>query len=212
MTGVDRDILISRVIDGEATPEDWTALRAMAERDASIWSDLVAAQQDHAELCAIVSRAADAAEHVDVPVLEHMSERVALRTRRVGAWMGWAAAAAIALTWAGMGGFLTRPARVGADGADVAGVPGAGLVDALTPDQALAQYYKAGQAEGRVLGELPERVVLEAVPTADGRVEVRFVRQIVERAIVHDLYRVGEDEAGNPVPVRRTATRQGVSY
>ena len=61
MTGVDRDILISRVIDGEATPEDWTAMRAMAERDASIWGDLVAAQQDHAELCAIVSRAADAA-------------------------------------------------------------------------------------------------------------------------------------------------------
>lgn len=210
MTGVDRDILISRVIDGEATPEDWTAMRAMAERDATIWSDLVAAQQDHAELCAIVSRAADAAERIEAPVLEHMSDRAALRTRRVGAWMGWAAAAAIALTWAGFGGFLTRTASV--EGSNVAGLPGVSMLDALTPDQALAQYYKAGQAEGRVLGELPERVVLQAVPLQDGRVEVRFVRQIVERAVVADLYQVGHDEAGNPVPIRRAATRSGVSY
>jgi hypothetical protein len=63
-----------------------------------------------------------------------------------------------------------------------------------------------------VLGELPERVVIEAVPLGDGSVEVRFVRQIMERAVVHDLYRVGEDEVGNLVAIRRDAIRPGVSY
>jgi hypothetical protein len=60
-----------------------------------------------------------------------------------------------------------------------------------------------GKQSGRVLGEVP--VLCESKPAATGQgFEVVYVRQILERAEVHDLYRFSVDEAGNPLPVRVT--------
>ena len=44
------------------------------------------------------------------------------------------------------------------------------------------------------------RVVVRARPTEDGRgVEVVYVRRVLERAVVNELYQISEDEHGMPV-------------
>ncbi|GIK20322.1 MAG: hypothetical protein DYG93_05250 [Leptolyngbya sp. PLA2] len=195
MSGADRDILISRALDGEATPEDWSAFRAMADRDPAIWRELAEAQQDRAELAAAVAHAVAVADDVSAPIEEHLSERLTFRIRTVAAWGGWALAAGLALA-----AFIgPRQARHGTDGQNASLVPG--LVRINTPQDALDAYYNRGQADGTVLGELPERIVLQTTPVENG-LEVIYVRQIVERLRADDFYRLGYDEAGQPVPVR----------
>lgn len=195
MSGADRDILISRALDGEASPEDWSAFRAMADRDPAIWRELAEAQQDRAELAAAVAHAVVVADEVNAPIEQHLSERLSIRIRNVAAWGGWAIAAGLALA-AYLSPWQTRqPSEAQSAGL----VPG--LVRINSPQDALDAYYHRGQADGTVLGELPERIVLETTPF-EGGVEVVYVRQIVERLRADDFYRLGYDEAGRPVPVR----------
>jgi hypothetical protein len=66
----------------------------------------------------------------------------------------------------------------------------------------LDQYLEKGKAEGVVVGELPERVVLDTTTAPDGRTEIVFVRQIVERARVGELYKPVTDDAGQPQMVK----------
>jgi hypothetical protein len=66
----------------------------------------------------------------------------------------------------------------------------------------LSQYIDLGKKQGTVVGELPDKIVLDSTKTPDGATEIVFVRQIVEKARVDDLYRMATDEAGNPRPVR----------
>ncbi|MBZ0171123.1 MAG: hypothetical protein K8E66_01960, partial [Phycisphaerales bacterium] len=60
-------------------------------------------------------------------------------------------------------------------------------------------YMETGKQANRVLGQVPQRVVLETRPAAQGGgVEVIFLRQIIEREIVGPdrLYRLSRDEFG----------------
>ena len=60
-----------------------------------------------------------------------------------------------------------------------------------------------GKEEGRVIGELPDRVLVNSTEAPDGKgYEVVFVRQIMEKTRVDDLYKVSSDEGGNPHPVK----------
>ncbi len=192
MSGVDRDVLLSRVLDGEASPEDWQAFKALAARDQSVWHELAEAQQDLAELGHAVSEAVAIADSIDLPIEEHLGEGLAVRARRLATWGGWLAAAVVALA-----AMLGNP-----NSSPVAGAQQAGLLTGLSPDEALRAYFDKGREEGRVVGEMPERVVVQAEPTDEGRYEVLYIRQIVERAIVDDLYRFGADELGQAVPIR----------
>ena len=57
----------------------------------------------------------------------------------------------------------------------------------------------SGVEDARVLGEL-SRVVVRAQPTEDGRgVEVVYVRRVLERKVVDELYQITEDEHGMPM-------------
>ena len=72
-----------------------------------------------------------------------------------------------------------------------------------TAADAFQAYLERGQEAGRVVGEMPAKVLLEAQPSAQGSgYEVLYLRQIMERAVVSDLYEFGVDERGRPVPVR----------
>ena len=83
----------------------------------------------------------------------------------------------------------------------------------------LARYLDQGYEEGRVVGELPDKVLIRATPMAlqDGTIgyDVVYVRQILERVQVPDLYTFGatQDELGRsrmqPVPVRVNAPVRG---
>lgn len=79
----------------------------------------------------------------------------------------------------------------------------AGLGGALsTPDEALGEYLRLGQMKGQVLGELPQRVMLQSRELGEGKGrEVLYLRQIVERAVVKDVYKLGTNDVGEAVMV-----------
>lgn len=192
MSEVDRDILISRVIDDEASPADWAQLKALAASEPAIWRDLFEMQRGQAELASAVNRELDVADFIDAPVRDHLTAQLTWRMRRGMAWAGWAAAAAVAVAWMGL---RLGPAE--------SGQPGAVSVADLTPTQLLDHYLEKGRAAGVVQGEAPAKTLLSAEPAPSGAgYEVIYIRQIIERGFVTDLYQLGSDDAGNPQPVR----------
>ncbi|MCA9300803.1 MAG: hypothetical protein KDA28_17155 [Phycisphaerales bacterium] len=189
MTGCDRDILISRIIDGEASPEDWTAFKSLADRDGSVWHDLATAQQDQFELEGGLAVAYEIADAVEAPVEQMVRESFQGRLRLVGSYGGWAVAAMLVLA-ATTGNFRGGPSNR----ADVLGP--------LTPEDAYQKYVEAGQRDGTVVGELPERIVLDSRPNVTGSgYEVIYIKQIVEKAIVPGRLEIGTNEVGSPVPL-----------
>jgi hypothetical protein len=195
----DPELLISRIVDGEATPRDWSEFRLQAEREASLWRDLAEAQRMQGDLGDEVAAALSVVNQVDVPVHTEMVRRLSGRIRMVGMWGGWLAAACVGLMWA-------NGERAGME---QNGPSQAGMAN-LTPARALQEYLNKGQTEGKVIGELPEKVLVQARPMTEGNglditgYEVVYVRQILERTTVKDLYRFGKDEAGDlrPIPVQ----------
>ncbi|HYE60781.1 MAG TPA: hypothetical protein VD997_02195 [Phycisphaerales bacterium] len=198
------DILITRVLDQRASAADWVELEALAARDASVWRELAMAHKQEAALSSAVREAAGRSSSIELPagegaspalvhpaVAQHAEAGVRSRVRLVATWSGWAAAALVALAFTtGQIGPRTTPTST-----QVAS-PTLGLPDMLN------SYLEQGKKEGVVVGELPEKVVLDTVKQPDGRTEIVFVRQIVERAQVNDLYKPTTDEAGNPTMVK----------
>lgn len=190
----DPEVLISRIVDGEATQEDWNAFHLQANREPSLWRELAEAQQMHAELGEEVGVALAVSSLVDAPTHVEIERRFNNRIRMVGVWGGWLAAACLGLMWANN----ARPAPSSLGGAGSQ----ANLGDTL------ASYLNRGKEEGRVLGELPEKVLVSATPVtgSDGNdigngYVVVYLRQILERVEVKDLYQLGEDDAGRQQPV-----------
>ncbi len=201
-----RDELIGRVIDGEASESDWQSLRALAQADPSVWSDLTATQRQHELLADMVDEVGTIADGVEIPAGELMTpaERFQRKMDGVRAWGGWAAAAAVVLVW-----FTGLPAPIA--GGEGAAPTQASLVPtpviASTPDEALSRYLDAGREAGTVIGVMPDKRVIESRPLADGSgVEVLYVRQILEREFVpaDQVFKVGRDEFGarSIVPAR----------
>ncbi len=191
----DRDVLISRIIDGEASAEDWSLVRAMADKDQSLWSELAAAQQDHSELASAVASHLEIADQIEAPIHEVASQSLRRRLRLAGAGGGWLVAAALALAFI-LGPGASRPAST--DGATA----GIGLPIGTTPDDALDAYIERGAQSGRVVGVVPELLVQTTRKLDDGSgYEIYYVRQIIERVVVPDFYRLTQDERGQLVPM-----------
>lgn len=198
----ERDVLISRVIDGVATSTDWATFRAIAAHDPSIWGELADVQTLHESVCAHVEHSVSIADGVELP--GGMIDDGSMRTKMdvVSRWGGWAAAAAILLVW-----FFGKP-MVGLQNDNdpvIAGPVGSGLfLNDAQPNQAFDQYLISGQSSGQVVGEMPEHIVIETRPMPDGTIEVLYLRQIIERRVIDHAYREMRDETGNvfPVPVK----------
>jgi len=219
------DILISRAVDGVACPADWDVLEAAASRDASVWRDLARAQRLDASLTAAVREATAAAQSVGLDAAElrritgaastglpttaearraherRVDDGMGVRGRAVATWGGWAAAAALVVA------FVQRPLPAGLPLGGNPGVPaavntaGVPLVDAA--DALLTAYLDQGKKDGLVIGELPDKVLVETTRRSDGNgYDVVYLRQIMERSRVEDLYKVSTDEMGNPTPVK----------
>lgn len=189
-----REVLITRVVDGAARVRDWDELDRLSSRDPGLWRDLAMSQRQHAAMSAAVGEAEDRADRIVAPIDEVLHFRLAERSRRVSAWGGWAAAAAVGLAWLGVP--MLRPATP--TGTDAPATAGVGLVSA---GEALQQYLSRGAENGTVLGEVPGKLIVDARPAADGRgYEVTYLRQIVEREVVPTLYGSSVDESGRAVP------------
>jgi len=207
------DLLISRIADGEAGEDDWKSFGALAEHEAGAWKELAQAQLAHGAMSLAVSVALHAADRVELPsqqaaaIWSRGTEPPArLRTwSRMGAFGGWVAAAAVALAWAGGFGSGGRQTIVPTN---TAGVFDPAAFTINTSDDAVKAYLDVGGKTGRVIGELPNRVLVDSQPAMleGGRrgVEVVYVRQFIERALVSDVARMGLDETGRRVPVPMT--------
>lgn len=197
MTEQRADMLISLVIDGTAKGVDWNELTVLAERDPTIWRDLAESQRHQAVLSRTLNEAVSIADQIAAPSSGSRSnhEKDVLAPRRgLGAWSGWAVAAVVAVAaLANQFGMLT-----GSNGLQTAsnGMQTAGVLP--TMDTALDDYLRLGREEGRVVGELPSKVIVSSQPNPNGEgFELICLQQIVIRQIVPDLFEVtGQDEQG----------------
>ncbi|MFT5424370.1 MAG: hypothetical protein ACI89L_002165 [Phycisphaerales bacterium] len=195
LTPDDHDRLISRIVDGEASGEDWDTFRAVAATDQDVWAELSETQRTNAVLSDALRGRAAIADTVELPSdfadPSHLQHRFDLVSR----WGGWAAAAAIVLVW------FTGGLPMGNNSGNQASIgPGISLANA-TPEQARDRYMDAGRAADSVIAELPDPVVVQTRVLEDGLVEVIFLRQILERKIVSQVLTQTRDDLGRPIAV-----------
>lgn len=196
--GPDRDVLISRIVDGVAGPSDWVEIDMISGADQGIWREIAQAQRDKQLLDFAVTRATEQADRVDLP---EPAPLVIIRRARMGAvqWAGWAAAAVLALA------MLIVPNWNTASNTNTAGLNN--LIPTFdqpptSPDAALDNYLARGRETGRVVRQLPDYVVLDSAPAPDGNgYDVIYLRQIVERARVDSLNKYKVDESGRKIPL-----------
>lgn len=193
-----RDLLISRVIDGSASPEDWSAFRVLASSDAEVWTDLSDAQREHEALCEVMHAASSIADGIDLPGGSGSPLVFESRVSSAARWGGWAVAAVVVLGW--FTGAISMNPTQRDDGMNKAGLLPLGQASS---EQAFGQYLEAGQSNGQVVGEMPNQIVVETRPMVDGTIEVIYLRQVIERRVLDRAYREVVDEFGNPsvVPV-----------
>jgi hypothetical protein len=186
-------ILTHRVLGGSAEPSDWEDLELKAQKDPEIWHRLALALRDENELGLAVGSTAAAAEAVELRDLSQEHEFRGSRgssrrgRSRFAPWIGWAAAAGLALLW------LT-----GVPGSPRTSTPPA---QAETMQQALNLYRQVGTREGRFVKELPLLMVARRPAEKGQGTEVVYVRRLLEKRRVRDFYEPATDEWGNPVAV-----------
>lgn len=199
-----RDVLISQIIDGEGDGTAWSQFSQLAGADANAWRELALAQRDHAALSRAVAEELAGVEEIELtsPGLGVGGSAGPL-SYRLSRWGGWAAAAALAVTWLGtqfaaIQDSRSREIAAGSSGMPMAaGILPAGAFQLDSPQDAISAYKQLGRQSGTVLGELPDRVIVESRPLAGGRgFEVVYLRQFMERAQVAELYQVTHDDSG----------------
>ncbi|MEK6701074.1 MAG: hypothetical protein AABZ53_02350 [Planctomycetota bacterium] len=208
----DRDLVISRVVDGRAGAREWSTIESLAATDASIWREIAMAQRDQRALELLVSSAGSIAEATGLPrPRESEPAHVEVPRRRTGSWAGWAAAAAILLAY--VAGVPLNGLKLNQPGGSGSANPinqTSLLPVSLSADEALANYLSTGKKEGVVLGEIPDKLLVEATPVTNGGFRVITIRQILEVHQVDNLlhFPSSRDEQGNlvtqavPVTVR----------
>ncbi|MCA9277717.1 MAG: hypothetical protein H6815_02915 [Phycisphaeraceae bacterium] len=205
----DLDTLITRVIDAEASVEDWNLLRDLASVDQTVWQQLAESQMQHAQLQRSVEMMLDPVDRIEAPVEMAMHQRFAARVSNVTTWGGWLAAAMIMLAFVVARNNWTNNTNFNSNPEHTAGIGPNFMPKFDSPEQALNKYIEMGKEQGVVLDQMPEQMLVATRPTANNtKVEVIYIRQIVERRVLDNLYNVGETDTGlmvptDPVPFER---------
>jgi hypothetical protein len=184
------DLLLSRVVDRGAAPEDWERLDAYAADDPNLWGELIARLRDDALVRDAVGAAIPAADNVPPPA---RSRGWLGRGRTVG--LIAAAAVLLAAIAVPLGWWHThRFAPPGSDSADPE-VP-VTTVTVTTPGG-------LAPAPAAVVEELPSVLISTRVVSDGTGVEVVYLRRTVERSIVDSVFTLEPDDAGvtSPRPV-----------
>lgn len=204
-----QELLLSRVVDGEASDAEWNEFRAIADGQIApgaplTWRDLAESQRTQALMSAAVGDELVAAERVEAPAphLRLVGGPALRQAVAIGGWM--AVAAAVLLAWAN--GWMARPLGPNGPGSQASILPTipAGYELIESPEDGRRAYLTKGKESGRVLEELPQLVLVQARPKPGepGIYEVVYLRQFLERAEVTDPRRFGQDEAGRATLVR----------
>ena len=195
--------LISRVIDGDASDDQWREFEAMAEADPELWRHMAEAQRDHSAL--VFGMSAEGAK-ADSFRLSRSSDGTGtipqqhrLRLASASAWSGWAVAALIAIASS-----LTLKDRHFDSRTHEPKVRTAGLPFDSAADSFFDAYLERGQQTGQVVAEVPTRVLVDTRPVGSGQgFEVIYIRQVLERTVVPDIFEIeGENELGQPTFIR----------
>lgn len=198
----DFDLFFDRFAEGSFDSHDVVELGALMSADADARTRFDLAMRGHRTSEASLERAAEAAARVAVSTVpSRLTSRatagrrcrpIVARRWRAGALSGWAAAIV-----------LGTLALLNGRGGGASGVVEGGA------DTLLARYLSQGAAQGSVVGELP-RLTLSVSPVEGGAgYDVLFVRRLLERATVDDVYRLGLDEHGRPALVQDGAVTRG---
>lgn len=223
-----RTELIERILDGAATPAEWDAMYTLADADPAIWQEIVELQRDQAALARLSAAAGDRAAMVSAPARStaelarlnaavptvHMNAGEMSPLRRMPSWAGWAVAAVLFVVLATIMQTAqpNTPGAAGGSGINTAGINPAGIVPVSSAQEALDAYINLGRQEERVIEELPRRVLIETRPLPAGEgFEVIYIRQLVERAKVPELFKVDapQGDGAQPNLVRFAPTQPG---
>ncbi|MHC4852435.1 MAG: hypothetical protein ACYTF5_10480, partial [Planctomycetota bacterium] len=96
----EKNKLISRIVDRDDRPEDWTTLDGVAKQDPRTWRELLFALRDDAEVRHVVGAQLVVADTVALPSTP-AAARNGWGTAAVLAAAGWLAAAVLAVLWLG---------------------------------------------------------------------------------------------------------------
>lgn len=188
------DTLIDSMLDNTIDADALTELAALIRRDEISRARFDAALEAHRTIDVGLSALMGVAQHTELQVQPSPAAKSMPRVRTVA--FGIAKFAAVLLLVAAAwiaGGYVTQQSAP-QSGAALA------LNEEMSANTALVAYMQAGMAEGRVIRELTP-VTLEMQPTEFG-VEVTYVRNILERALIEDVYRLSQDEHGRFVGIR----------
>lgn len=192
------EILIGRIVDGEARPEDHQRFESLANADPLLWRRLALRQQDMAMLEAGVEHELRSAMNIELPD-DAPRLRLSPRVHWLAAASGWAALIVVALAWAMTSlrandeqhrrATHDRPAAVRQVSTSD---EGENRSEPMTPDEHLREYLHAPF----VLGEMaPTLLQVQELP--DGRHELRILRRIEEIVYIDAADDVPVDAAGN---------------
>lgn len=188
------ETLIGRVSANDAREQDWRRFESIAQVRPGAWEHMARALREELVVRSALDDVTAPSEAIDLPP---MPIRGSHRLAALQAWPGWALAAAIALAWCVS--FFNPPQR----DTQETGLGSSILPTRLSADEAFNDYLTLGAREGRVLQELPMMMVESRFDSRQGRVEVVYVRQLLERTTVQSAVELTEDALGRPstIPV-----------
>ncbi len=104
MSNEHNELLVSRVIEPDATSAQWDELAAAAEADPELWRKTVKTLRDHQALARAVNLSVVIADDVSSLQVHQSGRNVELDSSPLGRpqlsrWSGWAVAALVALAW-----------------------------------------------------------------------------------------------------------------
>ena len=204
MTTNRQAILINRVLEREVSRDELAELASLAATDPAVWGELAAALGAQC----IVQRGVDAARQIAASVelpLGSCSPAVAAAAsrRRLRSWSGWLTAAVIALAFVvvqlvNLRGQQPQPFAGGPD-----------QQDEMRAEDPFDQYLLAATKAGRVVRPLPP-VTVDVRPDSEGRgTEVIYLRRVLERTTVDEVFTLGQDEHGRAIAVRSSTPPRG---
>jgi len=165
------EILISRMVDGEATAEDRARFDLLAGGDPSLWQQLARHQHEMALLSAKVESDTIFVDTIDVPAtLRHPARAGTGGWFRLVAYSGWAAMLLIGTAW-----WIVAVNQ--ADERSRGGVTPV-ITEAaptLSFDEHRIEYMKAPYVVGEMAPTMLHREVM-----SDGRTAIRFLRRVEE--------------------------------
>lgn len=193
------DILIGRLVDGEADEQDRADFEQLADSEPRLWRDVALRQQDMFALTDEIDRELAAAVAMELP--DYAAQNRGLRW--AVAITGWAAVLVVVIIWSFMAGQqgITAPAT---GARPVVHPPAISGADGLTADEHLALYLQ-GQF---VMGEL-DPILLETEELPDGWTAYSYLRRIEEYVILPPDHPLPVDDKGrfvtDPAELRAAA-------